>query len=59
MSKPKTAIAKGPAAWEKALLIAEASPERLPSTEFSATVVTAGTRIESPILKTTAAGKLV
>jgi hypothetical protein len=40
-------------------LIAEASPVCLTSTAFRATVVTAGTRIESPSSTTTVAGKKV
>jgi len=40
-------------------LIAEASPMRLKSTDFRATVVTAGARIESPSSSTAVAGKKV
>jgi hypothetical protein len=59
MMTPSTATARSPAIWEKELLIAEASPEWRTSTEFKATVVTAGTRIASPTPSTTAAGKKV
>jgi hypothetical protein len=57
MSTPRTATASNPAVWEKALLIAEASPVRLSSTELRATVVTAEAWAESPTPSTTAAGK--
>jgi hypothetical protein len=57
MITPRTATASSPAVCEKALLIAEASPERLASTELRATMVTAGAWAASPTPRTTAAGK--
>jgi hypothetical protein len=59
MSTPRMATASSSAVWEQALLIAEARPEFLSSTEFSATVVTAATRIASPTPTITATGKNV
>ncbi len=59
MSTPSTAMAKRPAVWENALLIAEASPEWLAFTELRATVVTAGAWSASPTPRTKAAGKKV